>query len=239
MVAFGVGAFAASANIRQLVLAARASHRAGLGAWHGVVGRANGGLVVHVGVVVIAVALTAATGFGHRGEVTLRPGHSAVFDGHRITYVQLSEVTTPAKQSTEAVVRVDGGKLFRPAVSQFGSNSEAVGTPAIDSGLFDDVYLTVDALPTAGNGDIERTGAVTVGVTVQPLVVWLWAGGAILAVGAVLAAIPGRRRRRATDPASQALPALAAHGNGAGEATAAPGHVPDERSDEPVGAGTP
>jgi cytochrome c-type biogenesis protein CcmF len=243
LLAFGIGAFAASANVRQLVLAARASHRAGLGAWRGVVGRANGGLVVHVGVVVIAVALTAATGFGHRGEVTLRPGQTATYDGHRLSYLRLATVTTPARQATEAVVRVDDGGVFRPAVSQFGANTEAVGTPAIDSGVLDDVYLTVDELPTRSNGDIRSEGPVTIGVTVQPLVAWLWVGGAILAVGAVLAAIPGRRRRRPTDPASQPLPALAA----SGDASAAPGadtpdaDTPDHGvpSGQRVGAGTP
>jgi hypothetical protein len=36
---------------------------------------------------------------------------------------------------------------------------------------------------------------VGIGVTVQPLVSWLWVGGAVVVVGAVLAALPGKRRR--------------------------------------------
>jgi hypothetical protein len=79
--------------------------------------------------------------------------------------------------------------LFRPAVTSFGSSSEAVGTPAIDSGLVDDVYLTIDTLPlTAG-------GPVTIGVTIQPLVVWLWIGGGVLITGCALAVVPVRRKR--------------------------------------------
>jgi cytochrome c-type biogenesis protein CcmF len=58
------------------------------------------------------------------------------------------------------------------------------------------VYLTVDSLP-----DGER-GPVGIGVTVQPLVSWMWVGGGVLVVGAALAALPGRRRRRPTDPVS-------------------------------------
>jgi cytochrome c-type biogenesis protein CcmF len=38
-------------------------------------------------------------------------------------------------------------------------------------------------------------------VVVQPLVRWLWLGGALVVLGAVLAALPGRRRRP-TDPVS-------------------------------------
>jgi cytochrome c-type biogenesis protein CcmF len=30
---------------------------------------------------------------------------------------------------------------------------------------------------------------------VQPLIIWLWIGGAVIAVGTALAAWPGRRRR--------------------------------------------
>ena len=52
----------------------------------------------------------------------------------------------------------------------------------------DDVALTLLALP---QGDDD---AVTIRVTVQPLVVWLWIGGGVMAVGTALAAFPGKRR---------------------------------------------
>ena len=111
---------------------------------------------------------------------------------------------------------VDGDGPLRPAVSQFGPDTEAVGTPAIDSGVFDDVYLTIDALPA------DPGGPVTIGVTVQPLVAWLWGGGVLLVLGAVLAAVPGRRRRP-TDPVSAPVPALGPGdgSNGSGDASAA------------------
>jgi cytochrome c-type biogenesis protein CcmF len=207
VLAFCLGAFAFSSNVRQLVLAARGARRQGAGAWRGFVGRANGGMVVHVGVVVIAVALAAASSLGHRGEVTLRPGTSSVVDGHRITFEKLVNVRSTARTATEAAVLVDGSGPYLPAVSQYGANTEPVGTPALDSGIFHDVYLTVDSLPASG------TGPVTLGVTVQPLVSWLWVGGSILVLGCLLAAVPGRRRRP-TDPISAPLPGLSDVHNG-------------------------
>jgi cytochrome c-type biogenesis protein CcmF len=190
LAAFGLGAWAATSNIQQLVISALGSHRRGDGIWRGLVGRANGGMVVHLGVVVIAVALAAATSFGVRTETTLGVGQSSVIDGHTIEYLGLRNVATAAEQSTQALVRVDGGGVFHPAVSTFGTGTEAVGTPSIDSGLVDDVYLTLDVLPaTAG-------GAATIGVTVQPLVMWLWVGGTILVCGCVLAVVPVTRRKR-------------------------------------------
>jgi cytochrome c-type biogenesis protein CcmF len=216
VLAFCLGGFAAASNVRQLALAARGAHRHGIGAWRGLVGRANGGMVVHIGVVVIAVALAAATSLAYRGEVTLRPGTSTTVDGQRITFVKLAEVSSPARVATEALVLVDGHGPYRPAVSQFGTGTDPVGTPAIDSNVVHDVYLTIDRLPAASNGPVG------IGVIVQPLVVWLWVGGFILVVGSVLAIVPGRRRRP-TDPVSAPLPALApGDGDGDGDDTRRP-----------------
>jgi cytochrome c-type biogenesis protein CcmF len=202
VLAFCLGGFAAASNARQLVLASRGAHRHGIGAWRGFVGRANGGMVVHIGVVVIAVALAAATSLAYRGEVTLRPGTSTVVHGQRITFEKLAYVSSPARSATEALVLVNGAGPYRPALSQYGANTDPVGTPAIASNVVHDVYLTIDSLPA------NPKGPVGIGVIVQPLVVWLWVGGAILVLGSVLALVPGRRRRP-TDPVSAPLPAMA------------------------------
>jgi len=219
VLAFCLGGFAAASNVRQLVLAARGAHRHGIGAWRGFVGRANGGMVVHIGVVVIAVALAAATSLAHRAEVTLRPGMTTTVDGQTITFVKLVNVTSPVRVATEALVIVNGHGPYRPAVSQYGANTDPVGTPAIDSNVWHDVYLTVDNLPA------KRGGPVGLGVTVQPLVSWLWVGGGILVLGSVLAALPGRRRRP-TDPISAPLPVMTGDQGGEGNGNESNGGPP-------------
>jgi cytochrome c-type biogenesis protein CcmF len=109
--------------------------------------------------------------------------------------------------------------VYRPAVSQFGSDSEGIGTPSVASSLTSDVYLTFDSPPDgatvggspapsivsgqSGSGSGGATtrsgaaGAATIGVVVQPMVAWLWIGGAVMALGTLLAALPERRRRAA------------------------------------------
>ena len=205
LLAFGLGAFAAASAGRALVLSVRgawraaraagqAPWRAALAGWRGFVGRANGGMVVHIGVVVIAVGLAGATAFGHRGTVVLVEGRSGSFAGHSVEFVGTRTVRTPSHVSRQALLRVDGGAVFTPAISQFGTGTQAVGTPAVDSSVTSDVYLTINSIP-------EKGGAWTFGVVVQPLVMWLWIGGVLVVVGSVLSAIPGRRRRP-TDPVS-------------------------------------
>jgi len=190
LTAFGLGAFAAGAAVRQLALAARRS------GWAGLVGRANGGMVVHIGVVVIAVAFAASQSFGHRAEYRLAPGQSARLAGHRVTYLGARQVRHPNRLALEASVRVDGARVMRPALSEFPFATQAVGTPSVRVGPADDVYLTLVEGPSQPGGDA------VIGVVVQPLVSWLWVGGGLMAVGTLLAAAPGRRRRP-TQPASE------------------------------------
>ncbi len=205
LLAFGLGGFAAASAGRALVLAIRGAWRgaraggqsparSALAGWRGLVGRANGGMIVHIGVVVLAVGLAAASAFGHRTEVQLSPGQTGSFEGHTVEFLGTRTVRTTSVSALDAVLRVDGGGIYTPAISSFGPDSQDVGTPAIDSSWRDDVYLTIDSTPTTGM-------RWTFGVVVQPLVAWLWIGGALVAVGSVLSAVPGRRRRP-TDPVS-------------------------------------
>ena len=202
LAAFGLGAFAGASALRQLVLAAVAARRHGLGLWRGVVGRANGGMVVHLGVVVIAVALTAASSFAHRGELTLRPGATAVLDGHRLGFLGWAPIATPNEQGVQALVRVDGGGVFRPGLASF-NGEQSVGTPSVDSSVVDDVYLSL----SSGPARLPSRAPLVLDVVVQPLVLWLWVGGALVGAGSLLAAVPGRRRRP-TAPVSVLFPEL-------------------------------
>jgi cytochrome c-type biogenesis protein CcmF len=182
LLAFGLGAFAAGSAGRQLVLATR---RQGI---RGLLGRANGGMIVHIGVVVVAVAFAASHSFAHRTQVELRPGQSHTIGGHTITYVDTRQVNHPNRQATEAVVKIDGGGAYRPAITQFVGGGTSVGTPSVRSTLASDVYITLVTAP-AHPGD-----PATLGIIVQPLIMWLWIGGVIMALGTLLAAWPGRRR---------------------------------------------
>ncbi|MFN2606639.1 MAG: cytochrome c-type biogenesis CcmF C-terminal domain-containing protein, partial [Acidimicrobiales bacterium] len=224
LLAFGLGAFAAAAAIRQLVLSASASRRQGAAAWRGLVGRANGGMVVHVGVVVVAVAFAASHAYGHRHEFTLQPGQTARVGGHSVTYLGVSTTRHANKTSVEARVKVDGGQVYAPALHTFPFAAQAIGSPSVRTGLVDDVYLTLVAAPEGG-----ATSAV-VGVNVQPLIAWLWIGGALMGLGTALAAWPGRRRRP-TEPSSK--PAV----SGAPRRRAVETVPPDPAPDPPVPVG--
>jgi len=193
LLAFALGGFAGGAALRQIVLASR---RQG---WRGLVGRANGGMVVHLGVVLIAVGLAASSSYLRDSEFTLAEGESASIGGHTVTYLGTSVIERTEKQSYVAAVSIDGGQVYEPSFNLFRGAGQSVGEPSVRSSWKDDVYLTLEQpLPVDGGPAVIR-------VIVQPLVSWLWVGGLLMGVGTVLAAFPGRRRRP-TDAVSAPVP---------------------------------
>jgi cytochrome c-type biogenesis protein CcmF len=64
------------------------------------------------------------------------------------------------------------------------------------------VYLTVagNRPPAVGADEVHLE------VFLKPLVIWLWIGGALMALGTVLAAFPGNRRRNPIEPVSAPVP---------------------------------
>jgi cytochrome c-type biogenesis protein CcmF len=198
LVAFALAGAAAGSALRQLVLATR---RQG---WRGLVGRANGGMVVHLGVILIAVALVASNSYTRSATLALDVDAEQEWGGHTFTLQGVRETRDERTQVVVADVLLDGERVYRPANTKYLRIGQDIGTPSVRTGPVDDVYLTLE--PGAEPG----AESATIRVFVKPLILWLWIGGAVMALGTLLAAFPGSRRRRPTDPVSAPIPAAAA-----------------------------
>jgi len=75
--------------------------------------------------------------------------------------------------------------VYSPQISNYQADpGGGIGTPSVRSTLVDDVYLTIAIAP-------QNPGDPTViGVTVQPLIIWLWIGGGLVALGAQVFTAP-------------------------------------------------
>ena len=182
VLAFGLGGFAAGSAGRQVVLATR---RQG---WRGLIGRANGGMIVHLGVVMIAVAFAASSSYVRQAEFTLTQGQSAQFAGHELVYVGQNIKQESAKIVDQVLITIDGTGPWAPSLNKFANGNQTIGTPSVRTTFTDDVVLSVIDIKGGENG------SVTIRVTVQPLIMWLWIGGGVMALGTLLAVFPGRRR---------------------------------------------
>jgi cytochrome c-type biogenesis protein CcmF len=182
LVVFTLAAFGGASALRQLVLLVR---RSGL---RGFTGRSGGGMVVHLGVVIIAVAFAASHAYEHQAQLTLSVGKPTSFQGQTIVFRGVKTVNAPGRTSLVATVDLDGHRYY-PAVEQFALSNDAVPSPAVRSTPTKDVYLTLASVPSAGKAPAA------IGIIVEPLVLWLWVGGFVIVIGALLSLWPSSRDR--------------------------------------------
>ena len=100
--------------------------------------------------------------------------------------------------TARANVLLDRTKVYGPAVTTYLQMGMTIGTPSVRTGLAKDVYLTIDGT----NPPSPEASTVVLRVFVKPMILWLWIGGALMAIGTVMSAIPSRLHRRPTDPTS-------------------------------------
>ena len=182
LLAFGLGGFAAGSALRHLVHAVRVQRLRGF------VGRANGGMVVHLGVILICVALAASNSFTRSQEIDLVTGQVARFAGHTFELIDVVEERDTRSTSVRALVSVDGGKAYAPSITKFTRLGMNVGTPSVRTSLTHDVYLTLEP-PVR-----QDSGQARIKVFVKPMILWLWVGTFVMAFGTLLAVLPSRRR---------------------------------------------
>ena len=157
-------------------------------------------MVVHLGVIVVAVALVASTTYTHSSVIDLTVGKTARYGGHSFELIAVEGFTTPRSNGVRAQIRVDDEKNYAPAITTYTAFGMNVPTPSVRNGVLDDIYLTIE--PGASPG----AKSATIKVFIKPLVVWLWIGGLMMVVGTALSGFPGKRRRRPTDPTSAPVP---------------------------------
>jgi len=163
-------------------------------------GRRYGGYVVHLGIVLIALAVATSQARTVDAERTLAPGDSLQVDGYTVRLEALRPVSEPQRDSIVADLAVTGNGAdtqLRPALVQYPNSTAAVGSPGIGAGLRDDVYTILAAY------DQRTFSWATIRTRVIPGVSWLWLGGAVVGIGAIIAALPAPRRRVVRMPVAE------------------------------------
>lgn len=163
--------------------------------------RRVGSMIVHFGVVVVALGVAFSSGYRVDEQIRLDFGASATFEGYTLTAVDRYVERTEGRISAGAVVEVRRGDslvtTMRPRINVFG-DGRPVPTPAVMYTPWHDLYLNL-------NSSIGPTSTFVVLRAVKsPLVTWIWVGGVIMALGTLYALGAGARRRvLATSPAME------------------------------------
>jgi cytochrome c-type biogenesis protein CcmF len=198
--AFAFAAFAIVCNLREYWLGAAARRRA-----HGEAPatalvnliaanrRRYGGYLAHIGIVAVAVGVAASSEFRKETDATLKRGEKMSVAGFDLQLDSLWGREEPQRAVIGATVRLlrDGREVDRltPRMNFYRTQDQPVPTPAVRSRPWGDLYLNLMAFEQDGS-------SATIRAITEPLVPWIWIGGGIICLGA-LVALSGPARKRA------------------------------------------
>jgi cytochrome c-type biogenesis protein CcmF len=198
LLTIGLAGFSATVLVGEVVRAARGRARSSAedpvrAAW-GVVTRNRrryGGYLAHVGVLVAAVAVAVSASGSVQVTAILTPGQSASLGAYTVTHRQLIReplAADPRVFETRAELDVSGPQAgsVSPALRDYPNSVPAIATPTVMTSIGEDFYLTLMAYD-------PDSGAVTLRLFINPLVAWIWVGGAVVVLGAGFAIWPGHR----------------------------------------------
>lgn len=199
MLAFAFAGFAIVCNVREYAIGVQARRRA-----HGEAvpvalvrlvaanRRRYGGYVAHMGIITVAAAITASSSFRFEREATIKPGQVMPVKGDlSVRLKSMWGKDEPQREVVGADVEIlRNGKvvgMLDPRMNFYKSQDQPVPTPAVRSRPAGDVYINLMAYTPDGQ-------SATLRVIIEPFVPWIWFGGLVVALGAVVSAWPARRR---------------------------------------------
>jgi cytochrome c-type biogenesis protein CcmF len=160
--------------------------------------RRYGGFVVHFGVVVTIIGITVSSNFAvekevrmTRGEVVPIGGYDLRYDGRRAyneVYRQVVWADLTVMRDGREISTLAAGKSFHP------NEQQPIAQVGIRSTPWEDLYVILGAVEPDGS-------AATLKVMVNPMVMWIWIGGLIITLGALVTVIPSRSAKRTAAPA--------------------------------------
>ena len=154
--------------------------------------RRYGGHIIHFGVVLIFMALSASA-FNLEKQVTLQPGESFEIKKYTLRYDGLSNYPTANRQKLVATLTLFNDRhkvgILSPEKSLYTGQDQPTTDVAIYTSLKEDLYVIL-----AGYDE----NSATFKILVNPLVIWLWIGGSVMAFGTVIVMLPKRKKIKQT-----------------------------------------
>ena len=166
-------------------------------------GRRYGGYIVHLGIVLIGVAVIGNEFYQQTLNVTLAPGETAQVAGYTLEFAGLESDRQPNLTEYGARVIVYNGsdKAIGTVIPKRNVYDKTPDMPTSEVGLrmspIEDVYVVLNGWETGG-----KTATFT--IYINPLTTWMWIGGLVLVLGTLIAAWPHSSRRSSVNVPSVA-----------------------------------
>lgn len=145
---------------------------------------------VHLGVAMMALGVAFSGPYQQAGEAVLEKGGTMTLGEYSLTYDHFREDHTPAMEVYEARLQVerDGVRVgtLTPQKRMYRNFSQTFAEVSVIPSLGDELYATLLGF----NEDQD----VSVKVSINPLVNWIWIGGTLMCLAAFLCWRTGRRK---------------------------------------------
>lgn len=150
-----------------------------------------GMLCAHIGFGFVVMGVTVVSLYSSERDLRLDVGEALEVSGYRVEFGGASAIRGPNYRGTRGELRVSrGGRevaVLYPEKRRYHASQDQVMTEAgIDAGFWRDIYVAL--------GEPLQGSAWAVRVHYKPLVRWIWLGGALVALGGVLAVTDKRYR---------------------------------------------
>jgi len=160
--------------------------------------RRYGGYIVHLGVILGVIGIAGSLFYQVETQKNLKPGETVQLKQYTLQFDTLQTYPTANHEVIAARLTVlDNGNrvgTLSPEKDFYESanpdQSQWTTEVAVRTTPLEDLYVILA-------GFDSQAGTATIKVIINPLVVWLWVGFAILVVGTVIAAWPDPREARA------------------------------------------
>ncbi|KAA0446733.1 MAG: heme lyase NrfEFG subunit NrfE, partial [Candidatus Thioglobus sp.] len=150
-----------------------------------------GMIVAHIGIAVFLFGATITTQYGVEKDIKMKVNETVEIKGNSFIFRGVERFSGANYTGNKGAIEVLRGKqkiaILKPEKRQY-----ATGMPmteaAINPSLLRDIYVAL--------GEPLGDGAWSLRLYYKPLVRWIWLGGLLIAIGALLAAFDKRYRRK-------------------------------------------
>lgn len=149
--------------------------------------------LAHIGAGVLTIGAIAETAFKAEQAVVLAPGEGVAFADRRVTLLQVGEIAGPNYAATRAYFRIEQNERAQALSAErrfFSTSPMATSEVGILSGIDGDLYIAL------GEQLRDQPGKWSVRLYYNPLVLFIFIGALMMALGGLLSLIALSRRGR-------------------------------------------
>ncbi len=151
--------------------------------------RRYGGFIVHLGVAMLAIGIASSSAFKTEQEGMLKKGEMLEAGTYQVRFDRLTGSEGPTHVKVQGIFTVfnerhEAGQM-KPGLRFYQRSNDPIAEVDYWIGFKEDLYLILSSFDREGGWAIIK-------VMVNPMVSWIWLGGAVMALGTLIAMLPTR-----------------------------------------------